>query len=236
MSMFISFSKARLLGAFLVLFGELHGASVLSPEPPISEKTVVWRLDNLTSVGGLKPEVLGAPQVVTDRARGAVLLFDGAHDALVLPVNPIAGWPQFTIEILLKPDPAGPAEQRFFHIATDNPKNRALLETRIRPGGQWCLDAYLGSNGVSQPQIDWKALHPAGQWYWAAMTCDGRRMAHYVNGREEGAGAFAFAPLAPGKTSVGVRMNRVYWFKGCIAELRFHPAALPPAELQRTEK
>ncbi|HTQ32233.1 MAG TPA: LamG-like jellyroll fold domain-containing protein [Opitutaceae bacterium] len=229
--------RHRLAAAFFL--GAIFPAGAFglraAPAASASEATLIWRFDNTASIGGLKPEVLGAPQVVKDDARGTVISFDGERDALVLPVNPIAGWPQFTIEVLLKPDPAGPPEQRFFHIGTDNPKNRALLETRIRPGGQWCLDAYLGSNGVSQPQIDWKALHPAGQWYWAAMTCDGHRLAHYVNGHEEGAGEFAFVPLAPGKTSIGVRMNRIYWFKGCIAEARFHPVALAPSALQSTD-
>ncbi|HZP59170.1 MAG TPA: LamG domain-containing protein [Opitutaceae bacterium] len=234
--MFLLLSRIFKIWLFAMVIPGIGWCSADAAATQAPEKPVVWRLDNTALIGGLNPEVLGSPRVVKDETQGAVISFDGAHDALVVPVNPIAGWPQFTIEVLLKPDPVGPAEQRFFHIATDNPKNRALLETRIRPGGQWCLDAYLGSNGVSQPQIDWKALHPAGRWYWAAMTCDGKRLAHYVNGHEEGTGAFDYAPLAPGKTSIGVRMNRVYWFKGCIAEIRFYPAALAPTELPSTDK
>ena len=32
---------------------------------------------------------------------------------------------------------------------------------------------------------------------------------------------------------LGVRQNKVYWFKGAIAEVRFHDTALPDEQLQR---
>jgi hypothetical protein len=34
---------------------------------------------------------------------------------------------------------------------------------------------------------------------------------------------------------VGVRQNKVYWFKGAIKEVRFTPAALAPEKLQRVK-
>jgi hypothetical protein len=40
-----------------------------------------------------------------------------------------------------------------------------------------------------------------------------------------------FEPLCAGRASLGVRLNRVSWFKGCLRELRVTPSALPVAEL-----
>jgi hypothetical protein len=37
-------------------------------------------------------------------------------------------------------------------------------------------------------------------------------------------------PLAAGRTSIGVRLNRVFWFKGAISKARFTARALAPAE------
>src|SRR4051812_37827011 len=80
-----------------------------------SSKPVVWNVDSLVSIAGQKPEVLGEPRPMSEQGHKS-LCFDGKSDGLFLPVNPIAGWPQFTIEILFKPDGDGPAEQRFLHI------------------------------------------------------------------------------------------------------------------------
>jgi hypothetical protein len=55
-------------------------------------------------------------------------------------------------------------------------------------------------------------------------------MGHYVNGIEGMSGNLAFAPLGPGKTSIGVRMNRVFWFKGAILKIRFTPRVLRPEQ------
>jgi hypothetical protein len=48
-------------------------------------------------------------------------------------------------------------------------------------------------------------------------------------------GNVTIPPMDAGRISLGVRQNKVYWFKGGIREVRFSPAALAPAELQRTE-
>ena len=41
----------------------------------------------------------------------------------------------------------------------------------------------------------------------------------------------AFKPLGAGSTSIGVRMNRVSWFKGRIAKVRVTPYPLVPNEM-----
>jgi hypothetical protein len=56
-------------------------------------------------------------------------------------------------------------------------------------------------------------------------------MAHYVNGVREAAARVPFGPLGAGGTSIGVRQNRVSWYKGRIRSIRITPEALPPARM-----
>jgi hypothetical protein len=56
-------------------------------------------------------------------------------------------------------------------------------------------------------------------------------MTHYVDGERELTGEVEFPPMTTGRTSIGVRQNRVSWFKGAIAEVRFTPVALPADQL-----
>jgi hypothetical protein len=186
----------------------------------------VWRLDNLDLVGGLKPLVWGAPSAGPDSG----LRFGGVRDGLLVPGNPIAGWPQFTVAVLFLPEAGGPAAQRFLHIE-DGHRDRLTVETRIVGGDSWCLDTFLLSGKSQRTLLDMKRLHPAGRWAWAELTYDGRTMRSYVDGRPELSGPVSFAPMGEGRTSVGVRMNRVFWFQGRIKEVRFYPAALDPADL-----
>jgi hypothetical protein len=58
-------------------------------------------------------------------------------------------------------------------------------------------------------------------------------MSDYVNGVKELQGPVNFAPMTDGRMSLGVRLNRVFWFKGCIKEIRFSPAPLNPDGLRR---
>ena len=46
-------------------------------------------------------------------------------------------------------------------------------------------------------------------------------------------GVIGFGPMTDGRTSLGVRLNQVHWFKGGIAELRIHSRALLVSELQK---
>jgi hypothetical protein len=176
--------------------------------------------------------VLGAPRLVDAAAGGPALQFNGQTDGLVFPVNPIAGWAGFTIEVLIRPDTDGPRAQRFLHI-DDGCGSRALLETRSPHGKLWVLDTFLRCPDSHRTLRNRARRHPAGKWTWVALVYDGKQMTDYVNGVRQLEGRVAFPPMTTGSTSLGVRLNRVYWFKGCIKEVRFHPAALAPEALQR---
>ena len=73
----------------------------------------------------------------------------------------------------------------------------------------------------SKALIDPKKLHPINQWYAVEQTYDGKTYRSYVNGVLENEGEVAFTPHGPGHMMVGVRMNRVNYFKGSVAEARF---------------
>jgi hypothetical protein len=196
---------------------------------PVIGAVADWRLDNLTAVGGHHITRLGSPAVV-DSPAGPAVEFDGVADGLVLDSNPLAGLERFTVEVLFQPAPGGPPEQRFFHVEEPGGAHRALLETRLLPGGAWCLDTFLKDGDASLTLIDHARTHRVGAWSVAALVYDGHEMAHFVDGVRDAAGPVAFRPLGPGRTSIGVRLNRVSWFKGRIARLRVTPAVLGPAQ------
>jgi hypothetical protein len=217
-------------GLVVVGTGLRAGESAITSAPT----TVVWKLDKVASVNGHEPEVLGAPQVTEETVSGRALRFDGESDGLVFPVNPLANWTTFTIEVLFMPEVNGASAQRFMHIEDDS-GSRILMETRLRAGKSWALDTYLHSaNGKDDcPLLDTTKLHPVGRWAWVALVYDGKMMTHYVNGVREMKGEVVFKPMTRGRISLGVRLNRVFWFKGCIEEVRFRPTALAPESLQR---
>jgi hypothetical protein len=201
---------------------------------PPDSGSVVWRFEHVQDPGRPATTVLGEPRATREGGRAA-LQFNGRSDGLIVAKNPIEGHAAFTVEVLFKPDADGPPAQRFVHVE-DTALNRALIETRVTDDGQWYLDTYLFSkpaeNGLTL--VDREKLHPCDRWYWAALVYDGRVMSHFVNGTKEREGTIAFGPMTGGRTSVGVRLNQVYWFKGSIAEVRFHPRAKAASELQRT--
>ena len=152
-------------------------------------------------------------------------------------VNPVAGARVFTIEAVIRPDVGGLEEQRWMHIQGASADSRVMLETRLR-GGFWFLDTFV-KNGPrpedGRTLFDEDFKHPVGAWYHVALVYDGATVRNYVDGKEELSGPLEVAPLAEGPTSIGVRQNRVYWFKGAVSRLRFTPRALSPREFMPKE-
>src|SRR5688572_30401344 len=201
----------------------LFAALVACAAFPDHDKPPVWALRDAASVGGHATEVVGNPRVAGTEV---AIVFDGKGDGLFVPANPLAGWSAFTIEVRFKPDGSGSEEQRFLHLE-DDLKHRVLMEIRVRDR-QWSLDTLLFQDAEHRlTLLDRTRLHPTDRWFWVALVYDGAKMSHYVNGELELAGAVAFTPMTTGRSSIGVRQNRVSWFKGAIAEVRFTPAALP---------
>jgi len=189
---------------------------------------IVWRLDNLDSIDGNRPTILGEP-VVIDSPSGKAIQFDGEDDAMVFDLNPLAGSSAFTLEVVFRPDAGGEPEQRFIHMEEVD-DHRVLIETRLTPDGQWFLDTFLKSGESERTLFAKEFLHPVGEWFHAALVYEDGHMRHYVNGAKELEGTVNFQTMGDGRTSAGSRLNRVYWFKGAIKEISATPQALSPAE------
>lgn len=181
---------------------------------------IVWDIDNLKSIGGHETTVLGSPKII-ETETGKAVEFDGVKDGLVVEALPLAGAERFTLEIIFRPDAKGPKAQRFLHLQENNREYRILIETRLTDDNQWYLDTYIKSAKGDQTLAEAANTHPVGQWYNATLVYDGQEMRHYINGVKETSEKLALAPLSEGKTSIGVRINQVYWFKGAVRKLRF---------------
>jgi len=190
---------------------------------------VVWRIDNLNAIGGHEITVAGTPKVI-ETAGGKALEFDGEGDAIFLPVHPLDGARVFTAEVVFQPYPNGLKEQRFFHMQDDANDQRVLFETRLTDDNHWFLDTFIRTGDANHTQFAEDFKHPIGPWYHAAIVVDGKTFRHYVNGKLELSREIDYVPQMSGRTSLGVRINKVYWFKGAIRTTRFTAGVLQPKE------
>lgn len=190
---------------------------------------ITWNIDRLDAIGGQAATVAGAPKVIEIQS-GKAVEFDGKGDGLFLETNPLAGLKEFTAEVIFRPAAGGPKEQRFWHMQEEGSDNRLLFETRLTDDGRWFLDTFLKSGESSATLLAKESLHAIGPWYHAAVTFDGQTMRHFVNGTEELSAAVKFEPLKAGRTSLGVRLNRVSWYQGAIRQVRVSPRVLEARE------
>ncbi len=190
----------------------------------------LWTFDRLDRIGGHQTNVLGEPRVV-ETPIGKAVEFDGVDDALFVDVHPLAGAETFTWEAIFRPDGGRPA-QRWFHLQEAGTENRMLFEIRV-VGDRWYLDSYGHSGDAQQALMNRDSLHPLGAWYHVAAVYDGREFRNYVNGALDGAARIHFLPQKEGRSSIGVRINLVDYFKGAIHLARFTRRALQPAEFLR---
>lgn len=213
------------------IFGPALPAAILVCAPlTAADGDELWMFDRVDRIGSHPTTVLGKPRVI-DAPGGRAVEFDGEHDALFIDVHPLAGAETFTWEAIFRPD-GGQPEQRWFHLQESGSEHRLLFEIRVIDG-QWCLDSYAHSADGQKALMDRKSLHPLGAWYHVAAVYDGREFRNYVNGVQEGAAEIHLVPQGAGRTSIGVRMNLVNYFKGAIHLSRFTRRALPPSEFLR---
>lgn len=223
---------ALFLAAVAMTIGSSPASAASGPTIRI-EKTSIWRFDRTDEINGLRTEVLGHPQVI-DTRYGKAVHFNGVDDGLILPEHPLAGATTYTWEVIFRPD-GGPFAQRFFHLQEQDPTthqdtgNRMLFEIRVVKG-QWCLDSFASSGENHRALLNCKLLHPLGQWYVVTAVYDGKELRNYVDGQLQGEGPLDLKPQMQGRSSVGVRINRKYFFRGAILMARMVPRALPPAQ------
>jgi concanavalin A-like lectin/glucanase superfamily protein len=221
-----SIAALALLGALTL--GSSGGAVMDQPS-----EGEMWTFDRLANIGGHKTTVLGQPKVI-DSPFGKAVEFNGVDDALFIDNHPLAGAKTFTWEAIFRPD-GGQMEQRWFHLSELDSQtgadtdNRMLFEIRV-VDKQWYLDSYIQSGTESKALINRKALHPLGNWYHVASVYDGQEFRNYVDGVQEGSAQLRLASHGAGHTSIGVRINRVFYFKGAVHLARFTRKALSTSE------
>jgi len=221
--------KKQLSAAIAVI----AGLSTAPAGPPAQE---VWKFDRIDRIGGHPATVLGHPRVIRTPS-GKAVEFNGVDDGLMLDVHPLAGAEKFTWEAIFRPD-GGNAEQRWFHLE-ENPatgadtNGRMLFEIRV-VDGQWCLDAFNKSGHAQKALLNRTHLYKLGVWHHVAAVYDGSEFRSYVDGQPDGSAQIRLAPQGPGRTSIGVRMNKLYYFKGAVRLARFTRRALAPSEFLKT--
>jgi hypothetical protein len=207
----------------------LVACAALTLSQASAQQPVDWQLGQLDRIGGHPTSVLGNPRVI-EEAQVHAIEFDGQDDGILLPTNPLAGLQEFTVEVIFRPTADGPREQRFVHFQEEGTDNRLLFEIRLREEGRWFLDSFLKTGSGNHTLYAENSLHPIGSWYHAAVVIDGQAMRHYVNGQEELSATINMQPLKPGRSSLGVRLNQVSWYRGAIRQIRITPRALAPAD------
>ena len=175
--------------------------AVFCTSAPADDGTVTWTADSL-------PEVLerfGSP-CTTDTPLGPALHFDGTGDGFFLDAVPVAGLEEFTLEAVF---------DAFVNLGTPEP-------TPENPAPQ----------RRSAVLIDESLTHPADRWYGLALVAGPQGLVSYVDGVEQCRSDLPWTPEIPaeGLTSLGVRQNKVCWFKGEIFKIRITPRALSPEE------
>lgn len=209
------------------------GTTTSEPKQKVSP-LVVWKIDNIEQIGGLKPMVLGTPRQVVSGGSSA-LAFNGEGDGLFVSTHPLQDAKQFTAEIVFRPTEGGAKEQRFFHMQENDSESRIMFETRLPGNGQWFLDTFILAGGKESILFAEKFPHPLGPWYHVVLVVDGKQMRHYVNGKLEMSTPINYVPQGPGKTSIGMRINKVYWYRGDIREACFSQQALAVDEFHLSQ-
>ena len=205
--------------------------SSFAAEAKVTGDGVRWTFGDMDGIAALGFVVEGAPQLV-DCPFGRALAFGGAPDRLWLGQNPLAGLTRFTVEVVFRPDAGGQEAPRFLHFGQAE-GDRLLFETRMVRDRHWYLDTFILSGDGDSTLLNEGYLHPVGPWYHLAVTCDGAEHVNYVDGVPERRAPVAYRPAAAGFTSVGVRLNRVCWFRGAVYCVQVTPAVLIPEQFHR---
>jgi len=172
-----------------------------------------------------KITVVGNPKEI-DSPYGNAVQFNGIDDAIFIDEMPLKNLSEFTLEMIIRFDKGGQIEQRYFHAGTMS-GDRSLMEMRSNID-TWYLDGMFESKGKWVVIMDSTLVHPLDKWYHIAFTVKDGEQATFVNGHKELEGNVEFSPLKEGRTSIGVRQNKISWFKGAIYSIRITDKVLTP--------
>ena len=189
-------------------------------------RTVDWLAADLPAIDS----ICGAPRTIATPLGNAVA-FDGTCDAFYLGTNPLQGMEELTVEVIFRQDGDAAFEQRFLHMGTVRGE-RIMVESRVDPDRMWYLDTSIRLDKETDlVLIDPERRYPTDRWYNLAMVVADGRATSYVNGEQQLTGEIPYRPISEGITSVGVRQNKVCWFKGALYRIRITPRALRPDEM-----
>ena len=188
-------------------------------------KKTEWLVASLLQNKTEQTTILGSPAIVPSPYGNAVA-FNGIDDALFLKEMPLKGLESFTVEMVFKPESNGIFEQRVLQIG-EITGDRMLLEIRVLDNN-WYFDGFVASKGVKLALATEELLHPLEKWYRVAFVVTPNSLTTFVNGKQELHKDYTFNPIEEGQTSIGVRMNKVTWFKGAIYKIQISPEALKP--------
>lgn len=197
-------------------------------------KEALWIVDNLSKIGGYDVEIIGNPKII-ETSIGTAVEFNGITDGLIINNSPLAEALEFTVEIIYKPYTDGGVEQRFLHIQQDN-NNRILIELRNNNNENWSLDTFIKTENSNMALLDYSYVHDLDTWHHAALVYKEGKMQHFVNGQKELEGIVDYKVVNFGQTSLGVRLNKVSWFKGAIHSLKVTHKALNPDNFMELAK
>ncbi len=186
-----------------------------------------WNMAGLLKADFSLVTIWGSPETIKSPF-GRAVFFDGVDDAIFLYPLPLYNLSSYTVEAIFKPSSKSNFEQRFVHIG-EGSDNRMLFEIRATET-DWYFDAYLKSGKDDIALIDPNILHPIDQWYHVALVVNKGQLTTYVNHDKELQGKIEMVPIVSGQTSIGVRQNKVSWFKGAIYKVRISPHVLSPED------
>jgi len=190
-----------------------------------NSKKTEWILAHLLREKSSAIEINGKPQIINS-PYGEAVSFNGINDAFLLNEMPLNSLQEFTVEMIFKPEINAPFEQRILHIG-EIKKDRMLLEIRA-VDSNWYFDAFAVSGTNKKTLVEEKLIHPLGQWHHVAFVITSKSLTTYVNGKQELQEEFSFLPIGTGQTSIGVRLNKVSWFRGAIYKIRITPKQIKP--------
>lgn len=175
---------------------------------------------------------MGSPTVIDFSNTHRFTRFNGRDDGLLLSHTPLSGSDTFSITIKLYPHCGGPFEQRFFHIQDEKSEDRFLMEIRMLADGSWYADTYFEYKGSSVLLQEPQLLHAPDRWCEYRVMYDGKQISQWLDGVLESSKLFERAMLpVNGLTSIGMRANKIYPFKGDLGSIELTGGDQYPANI-----
>lgn len=195
---------------------------------------VLWSFDSVERIGGHAVAVSGNPKVVATE-HGPAVAFDGDGDRLLVKGNPFGEAKAYTLEVVFKPksEKAANDAPRFLHIEVPGQPKRVIFELRFNSRREWAFDAGMTTDAGYLVLFDADLAHKGDEWAHVASTFDGATMKSFVNHKQELSGRISTRTRvieAAAVSSIGARMNEVYWMHGLIRAVRVTHAALDPVD------